>query len=396
MPTERVPAPTSKDFQPDSSFSGLKFHFIAWKIQGCCPLEYTGYKKTLYTIYVLMYQFLVGIYYPISLILGLFTLSQLQEILENMAIIFTECNLTMKCFFVWHHHQRLYKIAEISRELDRKAKQNKDEEEILRKYLATYRFYMKVYFMSFFFVHVFAGLSMFTFTEKRLFYPAYLPLPWKTSNFWYVIAIIYQFGSVSLQIYENLITDTYSGIVIHMLASHLEVLSLRIAKIGHTKGETHEQSHALLREAITDHKTLADMFNIIQNAVSPGLFGQFLVTVINVVTCVLLIFFCDTSSFQKGYFVAITIAYILEIWLACYYGSQYLDTAANVHYSIYSSLWYDQTTAFKKDLIIFTENSLREYTFLAGGLITVSLASFMSIMKTTYSTFTVFSQMASK
>lgn len=138
------------------------------------------------------------------------------------------------------------------------------------------------------------------------------------------------------------------------------------------------------------------MFKIIDNAISPALFGQFLVTVINVVTCIILMFFLVTDTYQQAYFLTITVSYIMEIWLSCYYGSHYLEAAANVHYAIYNCLWYDQTPAFKRDLLIFSENSLKEYTFLAGGLIPVSLASFMSIMKTTYSTFTVFSQMANK
>ncbi|KAL5293414.1 Or59a.2 family protein [Megaselia abdita] len=388
-----VAAPTSRDFQPESSFSALKWHFVNWKVQGCCPMEYTGFKKILYSIHVIIYQFLMGVYYPVSLVIGLFFLESLQEVLENIAVTFTEIILTTKCFFVWMHHKRLYKIAEISRELDKKARLNKDEQEILNDYLATYRRYLKIYFISYSTVDVLAGISILMYTEKRLFYPAYLPFDWKSNNFLYFIAVFYQYGAWSLQVCENLFIDTYPGIVIHLLSSHLKVLSLRISKIGHNKEDTHEKSHSQLKEAIKDHKTLLEMFDIVQNAISPGLFGQFIVTVINVVTCILLVFFFVTDVYQQAYFITITIAYIMEIWLACYYGSQYLYTASNVHYAIYSSLWYEQTSAFKKDLIIFSENSLKEYTFMAGGLITVSLQSFMSIMKTTYSTFTVFKHM---
>lgn len=396
MGNEKVPAPTSADFAPDSSYSALKWHFLNWKVQGCCPMEYKGYKQVLYNIHVATYQFLLGLYYPVSLVLGLFTLNSLQEVLENIAIIFTELILTTKCFFVWVHHNRIYKIAEISRALDKKAKENADEQEILKKFLASYRRYLKIYFVSYSFVIVFAGISIFMYTEKRLFYPAYLPFNWKANNFVYFLAIFYQYFAWVLQVYENLFVDTYAGIVIHLLSSHMEVLSLRISKIGHSENCSSENAHKQLKEAIKDHKTLLEMFKIIQNAISPGLFGQFLATVINVVTCILLVFFFVTDVYQQAYFIAITIAYVMEIWLACYYGSQYLYTASNVHYAIYSCMWYDQTPAFKKDLIIFTENSLKEYTFLAGGLITISLESFMSIMKTTYSTFTVFSQMTTR
>lgn len=353
-------------------------------------MEYTGFKRILYGIHVTIYQFLLGVYYPLSLLIGIFLLESIQEVLENIAVTFTEIILSVKIFFVWMHHKRLYKIAEISRDLDKKARLNDDEQEILNKFLATYRRYLKIYFVVYTTVDIFAGISILMYTEKRLFYPAYLPFDWKTNNFLYFIAIFYQYGAWSLQVYENLFIDTYPGIVIHLLQSHLKVLCLRISKIGHNETDTFEESHAQLKEAIKDHKTLLEMFKIVQNAISPGLFGQFIVTVINVVTCILLVFFFVTDVYQQGYFITITIAYIMEIWLACYYGSQYLYTASMVHNSIYSSLWYDQPQAFKRDLIIFSENSLKEYTFLAGGLITVSLQSFMSIMKTTYSTFTVF------
>lgn len=393
MPSkQKVPAPTKDDFKPESSFSSLKWHFYNWQLQGCCPLEFTGWKKVAYAIHVFVYQLLLGVYYPISLLLGVLFLETIQEVLENIAVTFTELILSVKCFLIWFHHERLYKIAQISRELDKKARLKPDEQAILNNYLAAYRRYLRIYFVSYSTVDVFAGISILMYSEKRLFYPAYLPFNWKANDFLFLIAICYQYFAWSLQVYENLFVDTFAGIVIHLLSSHLEVLSLRISKIGH-EGESPDESHAKLKEAIKDHKTLLEMFKIVQDAISPGLFGQFLVTVVNVVTCILLVFFFVTDIYQQAYFVVITIAYIMEIWLACYYGSQYLDSAANVHYAIYSSLWYNQTPAFKKDLIIFTENSLKEYTFMAGGLIIVSLESFMGIMKTTYSTFTVFSQM---
>lgn len=99
-------------------------------------MELTGHKKVLYIIRVVMYQFFVSIYYPFSLFVGVLFLSDLRDILENVAITFTEIMLTGKCFSIWVHHQRMYKIAAISRKLDKKARLNKDEQMILDSYLS--------------------------------------------------------------------------------------------------------------------------------------------------------------------------------------------------------------------------------------------------------------------
>lgn len=105
-----------------------------------------------------------------------------------------------------------------------------------------------------------------------------------------------------------------------------------------------------------------------------------------------LIFFVN-GIFTYIYYVVFLIAMPLEIFPLCYYGTIVQMEFEELTYGIFSCNWMDQNAAFKKNLRIFAEQSLRTQIVIAGGMFAVNLDTFFGTLKGAYSLFTVVVQM---
>lgn len=123
------------------------------------------------------------------------------------------------------------------------------------------------------------------------------------------------------------------------------------------------------------------------------MFFQILVTALNMGTSIILIIFFIDNFFQKAYFCFYFIAIPLQIFFSCYYGTVFVLECKKLTKAIYSCNWIYQSQSFKKDLIIFEENSLKTYQFHALGFMTISIETFAKVMKGTYSLFAVLNRM---
>lgn len=133
-------------------------------------------------------------------------------------------------------------------------------------------------------------------------------------------------------------------------------------------------------------------FRLLNQMISLSYLVLFVAIIVNMVSTIFLtMYFCD-NIFQTVYYLSVSIGLALEVVLCCYYGSEFTDVSDKLTEVIYSCNWIDQTEDFKRDLMIFVENCQQRKVFLAGGVVSISLYSFLSMLKTSYSTFTVLNQ----
>lgn len=376
----------------EKSFSVFFWHIKIWEMIAIYPINYSNdLIKYLHRSGCVVLHILLAIVYPLTMIIGLFQQDNVKDILENLAMVLSMVMVSVKGFCIWLYMDNFLKMDKIVSKLEPKFTSTpygvKQHEECKKQS----NFYFKIFATYYLSVVLLAGLTILTFTEKRLQYPAYFPFDWKSNNSVYAMLAIYQYFGWLIVVGCNCTFDTYPPLLIFLLQKYLDILSNRISSIGYDEDA---DAHQLLKESIEDHKLLNEYFNLLDETISFGMFGMFIVVTINLVSTVLLtIYFCDHIA-QKVYFLVLFGGYTMEIILACYYGTQYTATNDDLKTAIYKCNWIEQSKAFKMDMLIFVENSLRSKEFIAGGIVPISLISFMSIMKSSYSTFTVLNQMS--
>nr|XP_026498748.1 odorant receptor 4-like [Vanessa tameamea] len=80
---------------------------------------------------------------------------------------------------------------------------------------------------------------------------------------------------------------------------------------------------------------------------------------------------------------------ILQIWILCWYGQQLLDTSTGVAEALYNCGWYVASKGMKKSMLIMMQRSQRKVYVTTYGFSIVSLDSYTTILKTSWSYFTL-------
>jgi len=80
--------------------------------------------------------------------------------------------------------------------------------------------------------------SSFLFQDKRtLPFPTWFPLDWKNSMSYYLLALLYQFMSITAQISQNFVNDLFPPLVLCLIARNCEMLIHRISLIGYDQSD---------------------------------------------------------------------------------------------------------------------------------------------------------------
>ncbi|XP_039964697.1 odorant receptor 59a-like [Bactrocera tryoni] len=381
-----------------SGLSVFDFHDITWRYLGQKPPTKKLYRYSYY-VYSLLLNIIVTIGYPTHLMIGLIKSDSKADVFKNMTINFTCLACSIKTVAIWWRLAEVHKIYAIISKLDKHISQPADCQ--LYKMVAVRRAQRVLYFVLV--IGLGASISSEVATiiggflgDWRLMYPAYFPFDVERSVWGYATAHLYQCIGVTVQIFQNLINDTFPPMALAMLAGHVRLLNVRLARVGHdarAAAVRRQVPNAQFLLCVEDYKDLLEFRVAIQRICSLGTFVQILVTAINMgVVIVYLIFYVD-GIFTYIYYIVFLIAMPLEVFPLCYYGTCMQLEFEQLTYAIFSCNWMDQSVAFKKNLLIFAEQSLREQIVIAGGMFAVNLGTFFATLKFAYSLFTIVVQM---
>lgn len=241
-----------------SSFDIVKNHQLFWYVNGIrgANPNWKPFRRDLYRCYQILIHTFISVYYPASLMIGLLQLTDIRSILENVAMNFTVSMCTLKSYLFWSNMEGFKQCENISRRMDEKAKDDAEGIAVLMALKKKIKFLLVPYFLTTI-VSVSAVIIMQFFnTEKRLIYPAYFPFDWAKNDYIYIATMMYQGGGIALQAFMNLANDTYLSLTMCLLTCHINVLSVRMSKIGMNVNKSKEETHEDLKVAIKDHKEL--------------------------------------------------------------------------------------------------------------------------------------------
>ncbi|XP_075167926.1 odorant receptor 7a-like [Haematobia irritans] len=99
-------------------------------------------------------------------------------------------------------------------------------------------------------------------------------------------------------------------------------------------------------------------------------------------------------SFTEKLFSVVYLGVILiQILPACLCVNYMMTETHFLTTAMYSCNWMDQNITFRRMLIIFMQRSQKANIVNAGNIISVSLATFLAIIKFSFSMYTILSQM---
>ncbi|CAD7085724.1 unnamed protein product [Hermetia illucens] len=182
-------------------------------------------------------------------------------------------------------------------------------------------------------------------------------------------------------------SDTFPALYILVLTGHVETLNIRIRRLASNVTKSCEENIQDLILCIKDHQTLTQYVQKVQMVTSSGISIQFLAT--GTEACVIAVCFLIVKGdlFETMYLGSYFVCVILQIFLYCYFGNELINKSQRITEAIYSCNWTDQDKRFRKILLIFTQSTQTSMRIKAADYVVVSLSTFVSVMKSSYSLF---------
>nr|AII01061.1 odorant receptor [Dendrolimus houi] len=221
----------------------------------------------------------------------------------------------------------------------------------------------------------------------------------------YELTYVHQVSALFIAAYLNVGKDTLVASLIAQCRCRLRLLALSFKTLceGLQVGEkgllTPDQelvASKRLRLLVIEHQAVLSEAVQLQNCFSEPTFAQFTVS---------LIIICVTAFqlvSQTGNMVRLLSmgTYLLnmmfQVFIYCYQGNQLSEESSEIAGAAYQCPWYTRSPKFRKALLTVMVRSRRVAKLTAGGFTTLSLASFMAIIKASYSLFTLLQQVEDK
>ncbi|XP_067203546.1 odorant receptor 46a-like isoform X2 [Linepithema humile] len=104
------------------------------------------------------------------------------------------------------------------------------------------------------------------------------------------------------------------------------------------------------------------------------------------------IYYISIHIKEAASFLVYTICMFVQIYLYCWSGNEVMLKSKSIGDAIYCTDWPSLSVSEKKDLLIIMKRSTMPITFTSSFLITLTLQSYTTILKTSYSAFNVLQQ----
>ncbi|XP_067634637.1 odorant receptor 42a-like [Eurosta solidaginis] len=348
--------------------------------------------RMLYIFYAIVMKFLVIIYLPLGFTLLFCTISaedaNISNLLTSLQVTFDVYGGSVKFIILSFLLLKLRKTNVLTHRLDKRCRAADEIVELHRMV----RFGQKVvllFLLNFisYAVTTFLGAVIKGHPPYAMYYPF---LEWRRSNVEFFFVSLFDFFLIHLACIQQTINDAYPVVYINILRTHIKTLLLRIDKLGTS---SLEQNLVELKLCIKDHQLLIELYNIIAPMTSITIFVQFTVTAICIGTGLInLVVFSNEFSSRVGccFFI---IAVAMEIFPTCYYAQCLIDDSNQISDVIFHSNWVEQSKEYRQLLIFFMQRTQRPMFLTAGKLFPVTLNSFLSIAKFSFSLYTLMENM---
>lgn len=362
--------------------------FFTWRILGITGWPFNRYLRV---VYDLMVNLTVTFGFTGHVIVGFFFSTNKDEFFNSLVISVACINSVLKHFILRYFKREVWDLNETISLLDDRVRNMEDYEYYKRYIERPCKFMMRFFFSSYAAVSLTALMN--GLATGELLYPGYLPLPWRTSGLAYAICVIYQFYGVSMEIVKNLGNDLYGPLIYCLLSGHVHLLANRVSRVGHDNPENMEDNYKELCDCIKDHKMLMHIKTKVERINSGVCMVQFFgVGVSLCIGLIYLLFFAD-NLFAYIYYSVHSMAIMTELFPCCYFGNMLECEYYDLSYAIFRSNWPMQPRIFRRNVVNFTELTLKEVTMYAGGMFRINLDTFFATCKMGYSFFTVVQSM---
>ncbi|XP_037916503.1 odorant receptor 33a-like isoform X1 [Hermetia illucens] len=334
-------------------------------------------------VHVVTNYILVNICYYSTFIIQLFYVNNLKQLLENIPMNLCVTACAIKFSVILKLRRSFIEVNRKLEHLDSRPMTETQKDE-LNKEINFCRFTSKILIVLYLVVNLMYALTGALSHGTRLGFETWFPYDWRKSALRFWISLSIQSSFQILLSMQNVANDFLVPWYLSVVSAHLQIVMDRFAIIHHDPEKTEEESFQDFIQCLADHRSIMDIFEIIQNTLSFTIFFQFITSILVFSTSGVIYFRFSLSLAETVAVFILMLAVITEILPSCYYSDKFMEKTDQMVFMIYSSNWMDLSPRFRKNLIIFMQMTQKKKVILVGKQIPITLATFMSVMKAMY------------
>nr|QNL14991.1 olfactory receptor 47 [Aulacocentrum confusum] len=235
---------------------------------------------------------------------------------------------------------------------------------------------------------------------RNLPFNGYLPY-YHSENFGYwIFAFLYQHFGHFCCAAIGCVSDTVVYGTLIQICSQLKILKYRFRNYMSEKLKKSEISSVMIEEqnffddSLEHHLIILQISSEVNDIFSFTIFTQFLLSSVILTVTIKTLSSLSLMSSKFASIVSYLSCMLGQIFFFCWYGNEVSLESSGITSAVYEGDWLTYSLKTRKNLLIFMARTIYPIVFTSGHIVTLTVASFNSLIKMSYSAYNVLSQVA--
>ncbi|CAH2096547.1 unnamed protein product [Euphydryas editha] len=375
----------------------LRITLIVLMVTGVWRPNFEGFKKRLYNIYTFFStMIIVGVYIIIQVVDLILVWGNVPLMTATIFLLFTNIALGTKILNAIRKKEIIRTMLQESND-ELSNERREVGKGIVRRYDIETTKQLSLYIvLSYTTVFGFATSAEKNQLPLRAWYP-YDTSKTPAYHFTYAHQII----AISFGAAINICLDTLITSLISQCRCRLRLISLSLRMLcdnldmsnkGLMTNASSKIINQRLRNCILRHQAVLAQIKLLQSCFTVPIFIQFSVSMIIICVTAYQLAFETTHLVRIVSMVTYLVVMMLQVFLYCYQGNELVNESEGVSSAAYECPWYACSVPIRRSLLMVMIRTRRAARLTAAGITELSLSTFMSLIKASYTFFTVLQQ----
>ncbi|XP_013107918.2 odorant receptor 59b-like isoform X1 [Stomoxys calcitrans] len=372
--------------------AGLRYLYNGYYFLGIyMPKKY----KYLYVLWSVIVNLYVTIYLPAGFIMGIVDATdenmEIGNLLTSFQVAINVVGCSIKIVLMFFLFPQLLRCEPLFEKLDKRCSTH-GQKELVRRFMHDGNRMVVLFAIAYWSYSTSTCISAVIF--GRLPYNIYNPFI-NAHESWgsFILAVLMEMVPMDIACFQQVCDDSYAVIYVNILRTHLQALVLRLQQMKGDDKDSEEKNVEELKLCIIDHKNIIELYNRVAPVISITIFVQFTITasLLGSTLINILLFATNVASMVASCFYVLAV--VVEVFPLCYYAQCLMDENDYLAQVIFHSDWINQSVRYRKMMIFFMQRTQKTIEFTAGKIFPITLNSFLSIAKFSFSLYTVIKEM---
>nr|UVB79109.1 odorant receptor 9 [Heortia vitessoides] len=187
------------------------------------------------------------------------------------------------------------------------------------------------------------------------------------------------------------IYDSSAVVLMAFFAGQLKLLSENCSRMFESDVVDMEQEMLKIAECHHHHKNLIKYSKILNSLLSPVMFLYVIICSLMICASAIQITTDGTTTMQRIWIAEYLMALIAQLFLYCWHSNEVSVMSDKVDDGIYKSSWWSRGVVMRRSVLLLAGQLRKNIVFTAGPFTKLNLPAFITILKGSYSYYTLLS-----